>query len=191
MREELARIMPLLSEWTGLPSRWSGTVELVATTEFYGKKPFNCDILIRTSLADDPVRWRTLIHEAIHAFSVGLTRTDYSQFTGWEEGVVEQSQRLLRKTLLQNLNVVVADEVFQQKEVDHAYNGYIQALEGLRQVVSPAHEPPELFYKTLLATPLKARPSLVWRLGLSLAGTRRADFFRLFSSASSVLKGAF
>ncbi len=50
LRAELETIMPLVSALTGLPTRWSGVVELVDTTEFKGKKRFSCDIQIAADL---------------------------------------------------------------------------------------------------------------------------------------------
>src|SRR5579864_3196786 len=93
--EELERILVVVSELTGLPSNWSGRVELPPDADFKGKKRFSCDILIRDELAREPIRWSTLIHEALYCFSAGYRRDDYHMYRGWEEAVVEQQQRLL------------------------------------------------------------------------------------------------
>ena len=64
--------------------------------DFKGKKRFSCDIQIQEALAKTEARWTTLIHESLHTFSSGYLREDYQAYRGWEEGVVEQLQRLLR-----------------------------------------------------------------------------------------------
>ncbi len=50
-QEELAAIVTIFVELTGLSSRWSGQVELVTNADFRGKKLFRCDILIDVALA--------------------------------------------------------------------------------------------------------------------------------------------
>lgn len=67
IHDELARIVPVISELTGLPSNWNGRVELVEGAYYRGMKAFDCDIRIRASLAREEARWRTLIHELLHA----------------------------------------------------------------------------------------------------------------------------
>ncbi len=96
VRAELEQIMPVVSQLTGLPARWSGRVELVTEADFKGKKRFGCDIQIATELAEQDARWATLIHESLHCHSAGYNGVDFRTYRGWEEGVVEQLQRLLR-----------------------------------------------------------------------------------------------
>ena len=50
-QQELTGIVSLLTELTGLPSRWSGRVELVPDAEFKGRKRQMCDIQIDAALA--------------------------------------------------------------------------------------------------------------------------------------------
>ncbi len=81
-QQEIAQVVLVVEELTGLPSRWSGRVELVPDAEFRGKKLFSCSILLDTAVAQHPVRWRTLIHEALHSVSAGYTRADYDTLIG-------------------------------------------------------------------------------------------------------------
>src|SRR5579862_1450306 len=161
--DELRRIIDIVEDLTLLSSRWSGHVELVRDAPFKGKKPFRCDIQIDAALAATQERWSTLIHEALHTVSAGYVRNDYQDFQGWEEGVVEQLQRFFRAKVLSLLRVIDADEAFETLDVAHAYNGFIAALERLRQAVgvSEEHADVEAFYLRLLATPIKDRPELV------------------------------
>ena len=187
-QQELADIMAVLTELTGLPSRWSGRVELVTGVDFKGKKRFICDIQIDTTLAGQQARWTTLIHEALHSFSVGYVRDDYQDFQGWEEGVVEQLQRLFRSRVLSRLRVVVDPQVFQRLDAEHGYNKFIAALETIREAQNIPMTQAEAFYLNLLATPIKDRKSLVNRYGFSLPPSQRTGFFTVVSAASATLR---
>ena len=132
VRAELQGILVILEELTGLPSRWSGRVELVPGADFKGKKRFTCDIQIDAALAEQDVRWSTLIHEALHSLSVGYIRDDYQDFQGWEEGAVEQLQRFYRGRVLARLGATIGPETFRRIDAEHSYNGFIEALETLR-----------------------------------------------------------
>lgn len=61
-----------------------------------GEKRWGCDILFHADLTNNPLRWRTLLHEVLHSVSAGMTEQDYRRFRGWEEGVVEWLQRRWR-----------------------------------------------------------------------------------------------
>ena len=187
-QRELSDIIAALTELTGLPSRWSGYVELVPNAEFKGKKRFVCDIQIRAELAGQEERWTTLIHEALHSLSTGYLRDDYQDFQGWEEGVVEQLQRIYRPRVLNALGVTVGPEVLQRLDAEHAYNKFISALEKLRELRQVPPEQAETFYVDLLATPLKDRQSHISRYGFSLPPLQRVEFFAAVSSASAALR---
>jgi hypothetical protein len=111
IRGELERLQPLVEEITGLRSRWNGAVELVPTPGYRGAKRFSCAIVLDASLVGDDTRWRTSIHELLHSVSAGYVPSDYRSLRGWEEGVVEQLQRLIRPSLLARVGVVVPEEV--------------------------------------------------------------------------------
>ena len=185
---ELADIVAVLTEMTGLPSRWSGRAELVPGANFRGKKRFICDIQISADLADQDARWTTLIHEALHAVSTGYIREDYQDFQGWEEGVVEQLQRLLRARVLSHLRVTVDPQVLHRLDEEHAYNKYIAALETIREAQDISVTQAEAFYLELIGTPIKNRQSHVSRYGFSLPPSQRVDFFAVVSAASAMLR---
>lgn len=187
-QQELVDIVAVLTELTGLSSRWSGRVELVPEAEFKGKKRFICDIQIDAALAGQEARWTTLIHEALHSVSAGYIRDDYQDFQGWEEGVVEQLQRLFRPRVLSRLGVTVTPEVFRELEAEHGYNKFVAALETIREALNIPATNVETFYLDLLATPIKDRQSYVNGYGFSLPPSQRSDFFAVVSAASATLR---
>lgn len=183
---ELSRIVPIVSALTGLPSNWNGELVLVPNAKFRGKKLFSCSILLREALARQELRWRTLIHEVLHAVSVGYIRSDYEALSGWEEGVVEQLQRLLRRDVLAALSVNIAESTFQETEVGAFHNKYIEALETLRQALQIEDVTP--FYIRLLSTPIAGRQGYVYSLGSRLPRPERLRFLETFSVCSAILK---
>ncbi|CAN5442267.1 hypothetical protein BH11ARM2_BH11ARM2_25600 [soil metagenome] len=94
-----------------------------------GKKPFGCDILIDQDLAAAPHRWRTVLHEAIHAFSEGYGPA-YALYLGWEEGVVELLQREMRFEVLTRAGILYDENAQKAAEQNQAYNKYVEALQG-------------------------------------------------------------
>ncbi len=187
-REELERLAPILTELTGLPSRWNGQVELGQEEWFRGKKLFSCGIVIQAQLVSLEIRWRTLIHESLHSRSAGYNSADYNTLIGWEEGVVEQTQRLLRPKVLARIGVQVEEAVFREVEADHVYNRYIDALEDLRRGLNVAEEQQTGFYVDLLSTPIRDRAALIYSLSSRLAGADRRRFLSIFSAASDRLR---
>ena len=187
-QRELADIISVLTELTGLPSRWSGRVELVPGADFKGKKRFACDIQISAELAEQEERWTTLIHESLHCISAGYIRDDYQDFQGWEEGVVEKLQRLFRPRLLVALGVVVSPNVFERLDAEYAYNKFIAAMDAIREAQKVPTEREEAFYVNLLATPIKDRQGHVSRLSFSLPPRQKSDFFAIVSSSSAILR---
>jgi hypothetical protein len=160
LRRELLRLTPILEEITGLTSNWNGTVELIivepgSRKRAYGRKPFSCGIHIDRDHAQEDARWRTLIHESLHALSAGYNRRDYDLYEGWEEGVVEKTQQLLRPAVRDRLGISLSPSVFARYENPHPFQSYIDALETIRALL-PAE--PEAFYLRLLAVPLQFRP---------------------------------
>ncbi len=184
---ELEAVVTELGKLTGLPSRWSGRVELVPNADFKGQKRPICDIRIDSALAAQDERWSTLIHEALHSFSAGYSSTDFRNFRGWEEGVVEQLQRLYRPTILQRLGVGLEESVFYPNEREHQFNLYIAALETLRVYVDNPFSEEFDFYHDLLSLPIRERPSHVVRHGLYLDHPQRVIFVAAYSQANAVL----
>jgi hypothetical protein len=161
MEGELRRIEPVLTEIIGRPSRWSR-------------------LLIGRDL-----RWRTLIHELLHSYSAGYNSPDYDAYRGWEEGVVEQLQRLLRQAALTRIGVAVTDAVFEDEEASHRYNPFIAALEALRAILGTQAE---TFYLDLLAAPIRDRPGLLLGPGLALPPLQRTEYVKAFSRSDATLK---
>ena len=120
--EELHKIVAMIEQLTGLRSNWNGELLLVPSDAPYkGMKPFSCAIHLRTDLAAGDLRWRTLIHEAFHATSAGYTAAAFAEHIGWEEGTVEQLQRLYRDAILDGLNVVADRDRFAVEDTAHAF----------------------------------------------------------------------
>lgn len=140
IQQELIAIIGALTEITGLTSRWSGDVELTQDARVLGRKPFSCRIVLNEQLVIRATRWRTLIHEALHSFSAGYNMTDYQAALGWEEGVVEQTQRLLRPAVLKRLELEIDPSIFDLVEANYSFNRYIQALEQIRTAMHNDNE---------------------------------------------------
>ena len=185
MTLEVQRLIPCVESRVGLRSRWNGTLELVPNAEFMGKKPFSCSIQLRESLARQEARWRTILHEILHSVSAGYVQSDYNLLLGWEEGIVEQLQRLIRAGILAQLHVSVPEDVFASAERIHAYNHYITALEQMREFLG---QEPQAFYIALLQTPIKDRAAVVFGMGNVLEPTQRTAFIKVFSLSNSVLR---
>ncbi len=185
MEGELRRIEPVLTEILGRPSRWSGRVELTSDPTVRGAKPYRCDIVINEDLAGQDARWRTLIHELLHSYSAGYNSPDYNDLPGWEEGVVEQLQRLLRRDVLSRLEVALDEAVFEPNDRRHDYNRFIAALEALRLSLK---EDAGSFYRDLLATPMRDRQAFVLGSRTRFTGQAYADFIQLFSTSNAILK---
>ena len=185
VRGELAAITDFLEEQLGRRSRWNGEVELSDDASTFGKASWSGRIVINRKVAQSELRWRTELHEALHLLSVGLTSITYAELLGWEEGVVEQLQRLLRPTILRSLNVSIPEDVFLTAEARHRYNHFINALEDLRLLLG---ESAEGFYLRLLAVPLRERPANVMESGAILPPDDVTQFRRAFAVSFSLLR---
>ena len=180
--------MPLVSALTGLPTRWSGVVELVEGADFKGKKRSVCDIQLAANLAVQDARWTTLIHESLHAVSVGYNLSAYQSLPGWEEGVVEQAQRMLRDEILAQIGIVLPNTLLVGLDGDHRYNVYIQALETIRLSLDVSEE---RFYLSLLATSLADRPAKTLMQARQLSVQQWRTVLEIISVANATLKTAF
>ena len=185
IQAKLGQVQQVLLKLLGRPSRWSGLVELTENPYIRGAKPFRCDIVVNVELTRQDERWRTLIHEMLHTFSAGYLTLDYVSFRGWEEGVVENLQRVLRPTILAELGVTVAENIFSVLETDHEYAEYVQALEDIRKSFG---EEPRMFYSSLLAVPLSERRQAIFEQGMGLPAVERQAFFQVYSRSNAVLK---
>lgn len=100
--EKLQQMRLFMEQTLGWSSRWSGVLEVDTNLLHAGAKGFDCRIRIRHDIFLDPsFRWRTLLHELLHSFSPAYSPSEYRMFLGWEEGVVEQMQRLFRQRAIQ------------------------------------------------------------------------------------------
>lgn len=170
----LRQIVQELENMLGRTSRWSGKAFLVRSLSFAGAAHYDGSISISELVYTDPdLRWRTMIHEALHTFSPPYTRSEYNAAQGWEEGVVEQMQRLLRPQVLAALGVMVREEVLINVEAGHQYNAYIALLEDLRLHL---HDTPLNFYRMLLSTPLPERALVLRQSGIMLEEQERQAF---------------
>ena len=185
IRAELEQIMPLVSRFTGLPTRWSGKVEMIEDAGFLGQKRFSCDILISAAVAGQPERWSTLIHEALHSVSAGYVRSDFLAIPGWEEGVIECLQRRMRPDILAELGIALPPSFFVFRETGHPYNAYIAALERIRLVLPVTREQ---FYVRLLATPIADRPVSVLDQIRRLPPEEQRGALMTFSASGATLK---
>ena len=170
----LRQIVDVLEGILERPSRWNGQVSLVPSLTFAGAAHYSGSISISELVyTDADLRWRTLIHEALHTFSPRYTRYEYGNVRGWEEGVVEQMQRLVRPHVLSALGAAVNEERLFNAEAWHPYNIYITFLEDLRLRLGDA---PFSFYKMLLACPVVERSMILRQSGILLEGQLRDEY---------------
>ena len=194
IRQELERLNPVVSELLSLNSQWDGTVELVDPDPLYpywGKKLYRGSIEIDRAVAQTDVRWRTLIHELIHAHSVGLTPDSLKRFRGWEEGTVENLQRLLRRRVLEQIGIQADYAAFLAAEANFEFQVYVEAVEDMRRELAYEQiidRDAISFFKELLRTPLAQRPAYVLSLALNGSAKQKSAFIRRYSAINSRLR---
>ena len=185
LQENIRQIVQVLEGILGRRSRWNGEAVLENGLFFAGAARYSGSIGISEVIFADPdLCWRTLIHEALHMFSPQYTHLTYLNARGWEEGVVEQMQRLLRPTILIHLGVTVSEKANAAVEQAHPYNKYIAVLEDLRLRLG---EEPEGFYSALLATPLPERAMRLKQSSILLDVFDRQEFSAFLLKAIFVL----
>ncbi len=187
-QQDLERIRDTLEDITGLRSRWSSVVTVdPLSVSYLGVKRWACDIGIREDVLQHlEQRWTTMIHESLHAVSVGLTPDALAANRGWEEGVIEQVQRVIRSDVLARLSIALDNRSLQDIDRVHPYNYYIGALERLRRRLDIDANS---FYLDLLTMPLSDRPEHVRLLGEShFTGDARRLWSRSFENAHRALK---
>lgn len=183
---ELRSIEQAIEELTPLRSRWNGTLRLETIEGERGSKSFTCEITLRPDVASSPMRWRTLIHELLHACSVGFLIHDFNAMRGWEEGVVEQLARLFRRPILDKLGVQADWELLEALDRAHPFNRYIAALETIRMTMNT---PETEFYLNLLQTPIRQRYASLVQTALRLEAAQRRNAIAALSAARPVLEG--
>lgn len=192
VEEEVQQIVTFAEAMTGLRSRWNGFVQVVDAdtaalmfpVPFFAKKDWNCGITVLQSLLSSDGRWRSLLHEALHSVSVGLTEGSYNQFAPWEEAVVESLQRLYRPFLLQQIGVNADESRFAATESAWRFN---PAVDALRRIASERPEvPAQTFLEEMLRMPLPDRPAFAFEWGRGAADF--AHFKRVYAAASGLLR---
>jgi len=79
----LRQIVQVLEDVLGRPSRWNGEALLESGLFFAGAARYSGSIGVSEVIfADFDLRWRTLIHEALHTFSPQYTHMTYSGAIG-------------------------------------------------------------------------------------------------------------
>ena len=170
----LRQIVNVLEELLDRPSRWNGRALLAQSLSFSGMAHYDGSISINEAVYADPnLRWRTLLHETLHTFSPQYTRFEYSMAPGWEEGVVEAMQRLIRPQVFASLGITVDNKTLLETEAKHPYNAYVAVLEDIRQCLS---DTPLIFYQTLLACPLTERSIMLRQSGVILEDSLREEY---------------
>ena len=193
LTNEVQKIIAAVEQRTGLSSRWNGEVVVVDSISalllsrkpFLAKKEWSCRITRLEQIASSDLRWRSLIHEALHSVSAGNREADYVAFIGWEEGVVESLQRLYRPELLKEIGVSIPETVFTEAEQNWAFEPFIVALRRLHAELPNVSE--QVFMEMLLKTPLYRRSAEVLAWGKRDAADPAA-FVRVFAQVSSVLR---
>ena len=195
--EEVRRIVTFVEGVTGLPSRWNGslliladgteeaqTAQMLSRIQYRAKKEWSCGITVVESVLQDDLRWRTLLHEVIHSVSVGLTEPDYHRYAPWEEAVVESLQRLYRPLLFQQFEMDLDEDRFRAFEATWRYE---RALGALGRVAAARPEvPAQDFLEQMLRTPLPDRPAFAFEWGREAADFDQ--FKRIYAAASGFLR---
>lgn len=158
-------------------------------------KSFECSIGLNRKLQNQDARWATHLHEILHAYSIGYSELSYEDHPGWEEGVVEQFQRLLRPLLIEALPPRFLGENQRGSQVEvsiqrskygkrHPYNHSIYSLEAIRNLIE---EPSEIrFYTDLINTQLAERPYMLYDRLKRMSGYNPSNA-KIFSSLAKSL----
>lgn len=167
MTREAEAMRAELENTIGTPSAWNGTLKQGAGRN-WGVKNWDCSVGLNVAMTERlAIRYPTLIHEMIHAQSTGLRPNHYPSNVGWEEGVVEKLQRLLRPRVLRAIGHDFDDATFSAHDVNHAYNKYIAALDNMRIFLGLDEQG---FYLNLIRTGLWERHDYLHKLGVDLIG---------------------
>ena len=158
---DLRRVVRVIESLTHLRSCWSGVLNIRDLDfAFSGQKHRSCAISIRHDVLSMPAyRWSTMIHEGLHSVSGAFSsaRPDPAS-DQWEEAIAEQTQRLLRPTILETLKVTVSPHELSVRDESHLYNQQIQRLETIRDLLGRDSLP---FYLTLLAASTRERARIL------------------------------
>ena len=195
--EEVRQIVAAVEEFTGLPSRWNGGVLILAEASgeatiagmlsrvpYLAKKEWSCSITVLESVLTDDRRWRSLLHEALHSVSVGLTNSSYGRLRLWEEAVVESLQRMYRPLLFERLSLDISEDEYAAQETIWPYNSAVEALG--RILAERPDVPAQEFLEQMVRMPLSDRPAFAFKWGQQ--GADLDHFKRVYAAASGILR---
>lgn len=162
VQDEINKLLPTLQ------TDWQGQVSTYDLAEALGYKTHAHEIVIDTTVLNSNYRWVVYIHELLHAVSSASSRKTleneyeafYQQFKGYEEGIVEALERIIRDPILSSLQIRLSQKdlaIVNLVEMTTEYNEYIHALEGMRHVLGYQEEDRFDFYLWLLKIPLEDR----------------------------------
>ncbi len=164
---ELRQVQVLLERLlSGRECRWNGNFVPVNYLLTWGQIQWDearasCAICVDRGVLSTEARWIVYFHEMLHAFSTGAEEPGvYFGLRGWEEGLVETLERLLRPELVQELGLQfsapVLEEIRQYESLNN-YNRYVRALEAISQEAGYDTGAWRTFLIELLSTPLLDR----------------------------------
>ena len=161
------------------------TMALLSPVPFLARKDWNCGVTLLDVTLENSLCWRTLLHEALHSVSGGLTKQSYERYSLWEEAIVESMQRLMRPALLKHLEIDLDEQHFLEAEVNWRYNNAIEALNRI------ACECPQIsahdFFRHLLSTPLPDRPAAAFEWGRQFA-SNALQFKQVYAASCGILR---
>ncbi len=103
--------------------------------------------------------------------------------------MVERLQRIVRPEALSRLGIAIEEKIFEDAEVGHPFNRYIEALYDIREAVSAENE--MLFYLELLKTPIKDRYPSLLQIGIRTGGAAGRHIMNTISTAHVILERRF
>ena len=188
IREEMRGVIAELERLTHLPSQWNNQIEITPTSNrAFGGKTFGCLIRIRADIATTEARWLTMIHEALHCFSTERSADASLRYPGYEEGVVESLQIVLRQEILDALTTPIPAPFCVDRDIKSAYTDYRNALEAMREALGL--QEPRIFYLELLAAPLEQRWALLHERASHSVRWQEPDFRRNWRKWERILSG--
>lgn len=137
---------------TGRKSNWNGKLKVKKMASM-GVKNWDSSISLNKPTADSRLGDgpRTLLHEAFHSVSNGLTTSTYVPWRGWEEGAVEGATR----AFLDDAQPAIVPGLGKSSTPPMgSYDNYVNAYEEMREKLGTT---PKEFYSELLNVPLKDR----------------------------------
>lgn len=157
IRAQFEDLVRAVESATGLTSRWNGSVSISDETiggvpRFKAKFAFTGELHVHRAYLGADTLLGSLLHEAFHAVSVGVSRAAFLTNQGFEEGVVEQAVLTFAEAIL---GTVAAMQIV---GIRHAFPEFTEPLERIRALTGKSAE---TFYPQLLQSPLAERANVV------------------------------